>query len=541
MTFARIAIIIGIHYLFVFNGLAQTSSGTGVLREVWANIDGVSVSDLQQSGNFPENPLLRVIDPDFRAPVNWGDRYGLRMSAILQPQVTADYSFWVSGDDNCELWLSSDDSPANKQRIARVPGWTPAEDWDEFPEQRSDVIRLVAGNRYYIEALMKEHGGGDSLAVAWSQADTPQVIPGAVLTPPAAASPAPNGGLLLKPPNDFSQYAPNNSFVGAVQVFDLERTWPKPEVLWELDEGRQVSISDPTSLNPTIVLSDIGTYRFLVLAESSSHSREEFFEVNLLPPLHPNAGSAFTEFWFNVNGGIESLKNHPDYPQRPHSYRYIEGLVSRDRVGDLYGSRTRGYLLAPETGDYRFFVAGDEQVSFSLSNSDSTDGLNEIAFVDEPVSFGDYFSHAGQASVSVQLEAGERYAFELLHQEQWSDDHFSVAWQRPGSSYAEEISMEFVAPPEDAAEVASKTQELDLNLDYLVEAGPDHVIYLPQSTLSLDAYAKRRRWGSDDVAEGWTQLSGHSWCNSNRQTMTRLWQHFRTGHVCASIPNRNHS
>ena len=75
--------------------------------------------------------------------------------------------FWIASDDAGELYLSTDESPANKQLIASVPGWTSSQEWGKYAEQESSPRSLVAGRSYYIEALMKEGGGGDNLAVRW--------------------------------------------------------------------------------------------------------------------------------------------------------------------------------------------------------------------------------------------------------------------------------------------------------------------------------------------------------------------------------------
>ncbi|MEO0815561.1 MAG: PKD domain-containing protein, partial [Myxococcota bacterium] len=66
-----------------------------------------------------------------------------------------------------------------------MPEWTAPLEWSKFPEQRSQTVFLRSGQRYFIEALMKEGGGGDNLAVAW---ETPvgarAVIAGDYLSPP---------------------------------------------------------------------------------------------------------------------------------------------------------------------------------------------------------------------------------------------------------------------------------------------------------------------------------------------------------------------
>ncbi len=71
------------------------------------------------------------------------------------------YLFYIASDDQGELYLSTDDNPANKQRIARVATWTSSRVYQESRDgnaavQKSAPIELVAGRQYYMEALMKE-------------------------------------------------------------------------------------------------------------------------------------------------------------------------------------------------------------------------------------------------------------------------------------------------------------------------------------------------------------------------------------------------
>jgi hypothetical protein len=149
----------------------QPASGgplPGIIREVWMGIPGTSVTDLIGHPAYPNNPTSRNRVTDaFEAPMNIADQYGQRMHAILIAPATGNYRFWIASDDNGALYLSTDEDPANVSLIAQVPGWTSPRQWDRFSEQASGLIPLVAGGRYYISALMKEHGGGDNLAVRW--------------------------------------------------------------------------------------------------------------------------------------------------------------------------------------------------------------------------------------------------------------------------------------------------------------------------------------------------------------------------------------
>ena len=97
-----------------------------------------------------------------------GDNYSRRLTSYLKPQTTGDYTFWIAGDDDCRLYLSTDGYQANKVLIASVNGWTNYQSWDQSSAQKSATIPLVAGKVYWIEAQQQEGGGGDHVSVAWS-------------------------------------------------------------------------------------------------------------------------------------------------------------------------------------------------------------------------------------------------------------------------------------------------------------------------------------------------------------------------------------
>ena len=78
------------------------------------------------------------------------------MRGYITAPATGDYRFWVASDDASELWLSTDNNPANKRRIGQVIGWTDSRQWTNESNQRSAAINLVQGQRYYVEALQKE-------------------------------------------------------------------------------------------------------------------------------------------------------------------------------------------------------------------------------------------------------------------------------------------------------------------------------------------------------------------------------------------------
>ncbi|MBX2963337.1 MAG: CotH kinase family protein [Cyclobacteriaceae bacterium] len=144
----------------------------GLMREVFLDIPGTSVSNLISHPSFPDNPSSQnLVRRSFEAPTNIADNYGQRMHGFIKPPLTGSYTFWISSDDNGQLFLSSNDDPENVVKIAEVPGWANPREWEKYPAQKSTTIPLQAGQYYYIAALMKEGQGGDNLAVRWQLPD----------------------------------------------------------------------------------------------------------------------------------------------------------------------------------------------------------------------------------------------------------------------------------------------------------------------------------------------------------------------------------
>jgi hypothetical protein len=150
----------------VSGGDIPSPNAGAVVRQLWTGIAGTAVNNLTADPRFPAQPDQVETLSSLEAG-QFGDNYGQRLQAYIVAPASGNYTFWVAGDDNAQLWLSSDTSEAGKQLIAQVPVWTNVGEWTKFPEQRSAAISLQAGQQYYLEVLHKEGGGGDHLAVAW--------------------------------------------------------------------------------------------------------------------------------------------------------------------------------------------------------------------------------------------------------------------------------------------------------------------------------------------------------------------------------------
>ena len=174
-----------------------SAAGSISLRE-FDPVGGTSIAELIAHPSFPDDPTLETAIGYFEWPQsgdiavnpegNVKDNYGAQLIGFLHPPETGDYQFALAADDNAQLWLSTDESPGNRQLIAQETGWQPVRGYQAVgDEATSEFITLEGGKAYYIEALFNEGGGGDNIAVAWTTGD------------PVAAGAQPIAGEFLSP------------------------------------------------------------------------------------------------------------------------------------------------------------------------------------------------------------------------------------------------------------------------------------------------------------------------------------------------------
>lgn len=139
----------------------------GILYERFDRVHSLQMDYLTRSPAFPDQPASRSYRTLAELPSNAGENIGSRLRGYLLAPQTGSYTFWIAADDNGELWLSPEDNPANRKRIAYCPYYVGSREWGYFSTQRSAPVQLKAGRRYYFEALFKEADVADHGAVGW--------------------------------------------------------------------------------------------------------------------------------------------------------------------------------------------------------------------------------------------------------------------------------------------------------------------------------------------------------------------------------------
>ncbi len=184
-------------FLPIFTKVHSQCSGTGNINfQRWNNISGGAVSNLTSHANYPNNPTSIGTRNLFEMQQNLGNSIGIKMYGFICPPTTGNYIFWIASDNSGELWLSTSVSPSGKVKIAYNNNSTNSRQWNKFATQKSVTIALTSGQKYYVEALMKDGTGGDNLAVGWAkpgQGTTApsEVIPGTSLAVDSEAPSAP--------------------------------------------------------------------------------------------------------------------------------------------------------------------------------------------------------------------------------------------------------------------------------------------------------------------------------------------------------------
>ncbi|MBT5925622.1 MAG: hypothetical protein HOH33_03285, partial [Verrucomicrobia bacterium] len=169
-----------------------------VLHKFWQDTPN-NIAGLIADPRFPDSPDFVTLEPMWEygpGGINEsGSNYGNQLVGWFIPPSDGEYIFFTNSDDPSDLFLSTDDDPANKVLIAREAGWSNARNWvstgggaSDIDDKRSDFfadsewatfdITLEGGNRYYLESLHTEGGGGDSVAATVVSADEDDPVDG---------------------------------------------------------------------------------------------------------------------------------------------------------------------------------------------------------------------------------------------------------------------------------------------------------------------------------------------------------------------------
>lgn len=125
---------------------------------------------------------------------------------------------------------------------------------------------------------------------------------------------------------------------------------------------------------------------------------------------------AILDTWTGIEGDwVYHLISRTNYltsvPSR--STRLTELLESPSNIDGNYGSRMRGWLKPPMTGDYTFWIASDDEGELWLSTDSSS--TNKVRVCHQPYSSmpREWHKFSEQKSQNISLVAGQAYYYEV--------------------------------------------------------------------------------------------------------------------------------
>lgn len=169
-----------------------------------------------------------------------------------------------------------------------------------------------------------------------------------------------------------------------------------------------------------------------------------------VPPSAPaeagKPGAILCEFFQGIGGDrVADLVKESAFPTRS---TYGELLKSFEFTSDEqnYGSVVRGYVTAPQTGNYVFFIAADDAGELYLSSDEKPAHKKKICECPQWCNPKEWGKFPTQKSGPVALVKDRRYYIEALHKQGDGPSHLAVGWQLPDGTKELPIAGSHLSP-----------------------------------------------------------------------------------------------
>jgi hypothetical protein len=377
------------------------------------------------------------------------NNYTRRITGFFVPAVTTNYTFFICSDDNSDLFLSTDSSPSNKRLIAQEPGWSASLLWvtdsgggADLTQKRSDKwspdgshvpfasgIPLTAGQKYWIEAVHNEAGGGDNVGVTFKFAGgadpvdaSNSLLTGSLIgygyTIPAALT------AITQPTNA-------TAVAGREATFTYVVSDPLPDPL-DYQWYRNGTVVSNATFQQYTFLTTAGdnSAQFTCVVTLPASYNSTLSITSLVATLTVNSGSVAYTNGLKIERFLGSSRTDAEAGRTAAasdiSVSTGDGTANLNYTGaeaipndgiNNYGRRMSGWYIPPTTGDYVFFLASDDDADLFISTDSTASNKQLIA---QESNWSPSRGWVGAASTNTTSAGGS-----LLSQkrsDQWTND-----------------------------------------------------------------------------------------------------------------------
>lgn len=294
-------------------------------------------------------------------------------------------------------------------------------DFSSNGNERYVRIPMTGGLRYDIQLDYYEATSASRCFLSWYSASQPkQIIPAERLYPTSGP---------IQPP---SVTAPTVAVALVNGAFSLPITGSNGGTVTVsgLPPGGWLTYNSLTGvLSGTPPAGSAGDYQIVVTTTSAAGTGKSVINVHV-----QNAGGTITrDVWTPVAGTTVASIPVTATPNLSNTLSTLEAPVD---YGDNYGERIRGWITAPVTGNYYFWLAASNSAELWISNDDEPVNIFKRAYVTTGTGDKEWNNalETHQKSAWLALEAGKRYYVEILHKAGVGSDNCAVGWSKPGEA-----------------------------------------------------------------------------------------------------------
>lgn len=192
--------------------------------------------------------------------------------------------------------------------------------------------------------------------------------------------------------------------------------------------------------NGTVTYTSFGTFTgfdtfaYTVTSDSGGQATA-LVHVEVVSPA-AGTGSLLVEYWNDIGTGttVSDLTGQANFPASPSEKYYTNSIFElQTDFRENFGSRVRGLLAPTISGNYKFWIASDDNSELWLSTNHEVKNKQRIAYVNGWTAPREWTKYSTQESAPISLVAGQYYYIESLQKEGGGLDNLAVAWSGPNT------------------------------------------------------------------------------------------------------------